>query len=58
MKRAQQFWHANRNGGMFFMPLESDALNVPDSTTIAVSCGTFNGVGVAKLTAIAVNAIN
>jgi len=39
-------------------PLQSEAPNVPDSTTIAVSCGTFNGTANAKLTAIGVDAIN
>lgn len=39
-------------------PLQGTALNVPDNSTISVSCGTFNGDGLAKLTAIAVNAIN
>jgi hypothetical protein len=45
-------------GGNVSWPLQSDALNVPDSTTIAVSCGTFNGSATANLTAIAVNAVN
>jgi hypothetical protein len=39
-------------------PLQGTALNVPDGSTISVSCGTYNGGGSAKLTAIAVNAIN
>lgn len=39
-------------------PLQGTALNVPDNSTFSVSCGTFNGSGTAKLTAIAVNAIN
>jgi len=38
--------------------LQFNALNVTDSTTIAVSCGTFNGNGAATLTVIAVNTIN
>ena len=39
-------------------PFQGTALNVPDSTTFSVSCGTFSGAGSAKLTAIAINAIN
>jgi hypothetical protein len=39
-------------------PLQGTALNVPDSTTFSVSCGTYAGSGTAKLTAIAANAIN
>jgi hypothetical protein len=39
-------------------PLQGTALNVPDNTTFSVSCGTFDGQGFAKLTAMAVNAIN
>ena len=39
-------------------PLQGTALNVPDNSTFSVSCGTYNGGGSAKLTAIAVSAIN
>jgi hypothetical protein len=45
-------------GATVFSPLQGTALNVPDSTTFALSCGTFNGFALAKLTAIAVNTIN
>jgi hypothetical protein len=45
-------------GNVQVSPLQGTALNVPDTTTFSVSCGTFNGSGSAKLTAIAVNAIN
>lgn len=39
--------------------LQDTALNVPDATTITMTCGTFNGgVEDTMLTAIAVNAIN
>jgi hypothetical protein len=39
-------------------PLQFNALNVSDGTTVVVSCGTFNGAANVSLTAIAVNAIN
>ena len=39
-------------------PLQGTALNVSDTTMFSVSCGTFSGSASAKLTAIAVNAIN
>lgn len=39
-------------------PLQFTALNVPDGTTIVISCGTYNGAANATLTAIAVSAVN
>ncbi len=39
-------------------PLQFTALNVPDGTTIAVTCGIVYGGAKATLTAIAVNAVN
>lgn len=39
-------------------PLQFTALNVPDDTTIVVSCGTYDGRASANLTAIAVDAVN
>ena len=56
-----QFDYALTGGGIGDTqqaPLQGTALNVSDSATFSVSCGTFNGFGSAKLTAIAVNAIN
>ena len=39
--------------------VQDTALNVPDGTTITMTCATYNGaVNFAKLTAIAVNTIN
>ena len=40
------------------MPLQGTGVSVPDGSTISVSCGTYNGQGSAKLTAIAVAEIN
>lgn len=56
-----QFDYALTGGGIGDTqqaPLQGTARNVSDSATFSVSCGTFNGFGSAKLTAIAVNAIN
>jgi hypothetical protein len=38
--------------------LQSTAVNVPDGSTILVSCGTFNGSGFGTITAIALSGIN
>jgi hypothetical protein len=38
--------------------LQFTAVNVPDSTTIVVTCGTFSGIGYGTETAIALNAVN
>jgi hypothetical protein len=46
------------NANQLATPLQGTALNVPDGTTVSVSCGTYNGAGSAKLTVIAVGAIN
>jgi hypothetical protein len=39
-------------------PLQMTAVNVPDGTTITLSCGTFKGTGGGRMTVIAVNAVN
>jgi len=39
-------------------PLQMTALNVPDGTTISVSCGTYKGTGGAKITVMPVGAVN
>ncbi|MBZ5615534.1 MAG: collagen-like protein [Acidobacteriia bacterium] len=45
--------------GQDSVSLQDTALNVPDGTTITMTCGTFNGGAEnIKLTAIAVNAVN
>lgn len=38
--------------------LQSTSVDVPDSTTILVSCGTYNGSGFGTITAIALGAVN
>lgn len=39
-------------------PLQFTALNLPNGTTIVVSCGTYNGSASVNLTAIALDAVN
>ncbi len=38
--------------------LQSTSVDVPDNTTILVSCGTYNGSGYGTITAIALSAVN
>ena len=38
--------------------LQSTSVDVPDNTTILVSCGTYNGSGYGTITAIALGAVN
>jgi hypothetical protein len=54
-------FYLNESGTDGFLqqfPLQMTALNVPDGTTITLSCGTFNGFGGGRMTVIAVNAVN
>ena len=49
---------AGTEGYLQQFPLQITASNVPDGTTITLSCGTYNGTGGGRLTVIPVNAIN
>jgi collagen triple helix repeat protein len=49
---------AGTEGYLQQFPLQMTALNVPDGTTITLSCGTYNGTGGGRLTVIPVNAVN
>lgn len=49
---------AGTEGFLQQFPLQMTAVNVPDGTTITLSCGTYNGTGGGTLTVIPVNAVN
>ena len=49
---------AGTEGFLQQFPLQMTAVNVPDGTTITLSCGTYNGNGGGRMTVISVNAVN
>jgi hypothetical protein len=49
---------AGTEGYLQQFPLQMTAVNVPDGTTITLSCGTYNGNGGGRMTVISVNAVN